>query len=59
MIASLFSARALYFTKVLFLILREQETNPVVILFDKRLFLWYNKVKNRGTSFFFVRKIAE
>ena len=25
--------------------LREQETNPVVILFDKRLFLWYNKNK--------------
>lgn len=25
--------------------LREQETNPVVILFDKRLFLWYNENK--------------
>ena len=41
------------------LILREQETNPVVILFDKRLFLWYNKVKNRGTSFFLREKNRE
>lgn len=45
MIASLFSYATLYYTKVLLLILREQETNPVVILFDKRLFLWYNENK--------------
>ena len=45
MIASFFLTQPLYYTKVLLLNSREQETYPVVILFDKRLFLWYNKNK--------------